>query len=108
MNSHRFIGLGRRWRAWLDGVGCRLGSGHSGGDARHLYATVPRELACWVLLNNDEDPPDSGSIWGNLYDHLYQKDKQTQTRINNPLELVDLARQSPTNAPRCRSGQPAR
>lgn len=56
-----------------------------------------RELARWVLLNNDEDPPDSGSIWGNLYDHLYQKDKQTQTRINNLLELVDLARQS-TNA----------
>lgn len=56
-----------------------------------------RELARWVLLNNDDDPPDSGSIWGNLYDHLYQKDKQTQTRIDNLLELVDLARQS-TNA----------
>lgn len=56
-----------------------------------------RELARWVLLNNDDDPPDSGSIWGNLYDHLYQKEKQTQTRIQSLLELVDLARQS-TNA----------
>ncbi len=56
-----------------------------------------RELARWVLLNSDEDPPDSGSIWGKLYDHLYQKDKQQQIRLQELLDLVDLARQS-TNA----------
>lgn len=56
-----------------------------------------RELALWVLLKNDDDPPESGSIWGNLYDHLYQKEKQQQIRLKQLLELVDLARQS-TNA----------
>lgn len=87
------IGGGAGWFAGQPGWGVAIMAVLFG--VRMLLRT--RELARWVLLDNDNAPPDSGSIWGNVYDHLQKKDKQQQSRLNALLELVDLARQS-TNA----------
>lgn len=56
-----------------------------------------RHLAEWILVSPDRDPPDSGSLWGTLYDHLYQREKQSQTRIDTLQGMVEMGRKS-TNA----------
>jgi two-component system phosphate regulon sensor histidine kinase PhoR len=56
-----------------------------------------RDLARWLVLNNEQDPPESSGIWGLIYDHLYQQKRDFKAHIKNLHEIIIRAQQS-TNA----------
>ncbi|NPU94777.1 MAG: phosphate regulon sensor histidine kinase PhoR [Gammaproteobacteria bacterium] len=56
-----------------------------------------RDLIRWLRSGNDADAPEGSGLWGALYDHLFQQQKQQRLQINNLHSIIARAQQS-TNA----------
>lgn len=77
--------------------------GHPGWGIA-LVATVYCFWMLWrtrdlvrALRGEDDDSPEASGLWGAIYDHLYQQQKQHRQHINNLHSIIARAQQS-TNA----------
>lgn len=56
-----------------------------------------RDLVRWLRSGSDADAPEGSGLWGALYDHLFQQQKQQRQQINHLHSIIARAQQS-TNA----------
>ena len=66
-----------------------------------------RDLIRWLRSGNDADAPEGSGLWGALYDHLFQQQKQQRQQITHLHSIIARAQQS-TNAIRDAAAAAAR